>query len=305
MSIPSKTKNNHGFIKVAATSLPLRVADLHFNTEKILEFAKKASSKGAKIIVFPELCITGYTVGDLFNQRLLLEEVKSSLSFLKKESQKIKSVLIVGLPLELEGKLFNVAAVISRGRVLGIVPKTYIPGYKEFYEERWFASGRDLMAEEGDILDDLVPIGSDLLFRIKSMPGAILGIEICEDIWSPLPPSSFQVVSGATIVANLSASNDIVGKGDYRKELVSQQSARGICGYIYSSCSVGESSTDIVFGGHIMVAENGSVLSESTGFSQDGEIVFSEIDIENLMADRERMTSFGEAIHESRCSWCK
>ncbi len=182
---------------------------------------------------------------------------------------------------------------------MGLVPKTYIPGYKEFYEERWFASARDLITKTILIDGKEIPIGNDLLFRFKNYPNAILGVEICEDVWTPLPPSSFQAVAGATIIANLSASNDLVGKADYRRELISQQSARGICSYIYTSCGVHESTTDLVFGGHAMIADNGNIISESKRFQWDGELIMADVDIEHLMIDREKNTSFGESIHES------
>ncbi|MBI2637780.1 MAG: NAD(+) synthase, partial [Candidatus Sungbacteria bacterium] len=198
-----------------------------------------------------------------------------------------------------EGKIFNTAVVIHNGKILGIVPKTYIPGYKEFYEERWFSPARDLLKKEIKLLGQTVPIGSDLLFQIGVDSDIILGIEICEDLWAPLPPSSFQVLRGANIIANLSASNELIGKADYRRLLVSQQSARGVSGYIYSSSGVHESTTDVVFSGHALIAENGSILAESDRFKREGEMIVSEIDLERLVIDRERMTSFGESIHES------
>jgi NAD+ synthase (glutamine-hydrolysing) len=294
-----KQTNEFGFIKVAAVSPPLRVVDIAYNVSQVLKFARQAEKMGSQITVFPELCITGYTAGDLFHQRLLLEEAKQALARIIAESKTISSILVVGLPLALEGKIFNVAAVVGGGNLYGFVPKTYIPGYKEFYEERWFASSRDLTVPEIEIFGNIVPVGPDILFQTKEMPQAILGLEICEDLWTPVPPSSYQVLAGATIVANLSASNDLVGKADYRKQLVLQQSARGICGYVYASCGVHESTTDLVFGGHSIIAENGSLLKESERFSRDGEITVAEIDTEHLMIDRERTTSFGESVHES------
>ncbi len=291
-------KNNFGFIKVAAIAPPLKVADIEYNLNQIYEFAEKAENVEAKIVVFPELCITGYTLGDLFHQRIILDKTEEALIALRNFSLKLKSVIIVGLPLEREGKLFNCAALIRQGSILGIVPKTYIPNYKEFYEERWFASGRDLIAKEILIDGYKIPFGTDLLFPIQGIKGAILGMEICEDLWVPVPPSSYQAVNGATIIANLSASNDLIGKADYRKELVKQQSARGICGYIYASCGVHESTTDLVFGGHSLIAENGSMLAESKRFERNGEMIISEIDIEHLLHDREKTSSFGETIHD-------
>ena len=290
---------NLGFIKVAAAAPPLKIADTEYNAGKIIEFAKKAEAAGAKIIVFPELSTTGYTSADLFSQRTLLENNLLAINKLKTASKNIKSLILIGAPIEIGDKLLNTAVVISQGKILGIVPKTYIPGYKEFYEERWFASARDNKAKELMLLGETVPIGTDILFRFSNFPEAVLGIEICEDLWGALPPSSYQAIHGANIIANLSASNELVGKADYRKELVSQQSARTISAYIYSSCGVHESTTDLVFGGHAIIAENGAILKESKRFECTGEIIYADIDIEHLLHDRLKTTSFGEAVHES------
>ncbi|MBI4991713.1 MAG: NAD(+) synthase [Candidatus Harrisonbacteria bacterium] len=291
--------NQFGFIKVAAAVPTLKVGDVDYNLKQTLTLAEKAAKLGASVAVFPELGLTGYTCADLFHQRNLLKKAKEALIAIKKASRNLNAVLVAGLPFSLDGKIFNIGAVVSRGEILGLVPKTYIPGYKEFYEERWFASARDLIAKETLIDGKSVPVGTDLLFRFKNMPEAVLGLEICEDLWVPIPPSSFQVVAGATIIANLSASNDLVGKADYRKNLIAQQSARGVCGYIYSSCGVHESTTDVVFGGHALIAENGNILSENQRFSRTSDLIFSDIDLEHLSLDRERQTSFGESIHES------
>ena len=291
--------DNHGFIRVAAAVPKMKVGDIDYNIDQIIKLAKKASGENVSIIVFPELSITGYTLGDLFHQQLVIEKAKEALDQITKITHDLKSVIMVGLPMEFSGKLFNVAAAISDGKIIGIVPKTYIPNYKEFYEERWFASANDLNDTETEFFGYKVPIGTDILFRAKNKPEITIGIEICEDLWVPIPPSSFQVTRGATIIANLSASNDLVGKSDYRKNLVAQQSARGICGYIYTSCGVHESTTDVVFGGHAIVAENGSILSESKRFQLEGELIISDIDIEHLMSDRERTSSFGKSADDS------
>ena len=291
--------SNFGFIKVAAIVPPVKVADPGYNVGQIIEFSKKAARAGAKIIVSPELGLTGYTAADLFNQRTLLNRALAALNKLKTASRGINSAIIAGAPIETGGKLFNTAIVIAHGKILGIVPKTYIPGYKEFYEERWFASARDLISKEILLFGAKIPIGKDLLFIFKNAPEIIFGIEICEDLWVPIPPSSHQALAGANIIANLSGSNELVGKADYRRELVLQQSARSMAAYIYSGAGVHESTTDLVFGGHAIIAENGYTLSESKRFVRDGEIILSEIDIEHLLADRARTTSFGESIHES------
>ena len=288
---------NYGFVRVAAAVPKMKVGDIDYNVTQILEFAKKASQKGAVITVFPELAITGYTLGDLFHQQLLTDKAKEALGQIAEASRKIDGILAVGLPIVLENKIFNTAAIISNGKILGIIPKTYIPNYKEFYEKRWFASAVELNQKETELFGYKVPIGTDILFRIKNLPDAILGVEICEDLWVPIPPSSFQTVQGATIIANLSASNDLIGKADYRKILVGQQSARGICGYIYTSCGVHESTTDVVFGGHAIIAENGSILAESKRFQLEGELIVSEIDTQHLASDRER--TFGGSADSS------
>ncbi len=290
---------NFGFIRVAAATPPLRVGDIDHNLEKILAFARQADNEHTSIIVFPEMSVTAYTMGDLYFDRTLLDKARDGLEKIRTRSRNISAVVIVGLPLEVGGKLFNTAAIVFKGKIYGIVPKTYIPGYKEFYEERHFASGRDLLSKEIILAGERIAIGTDLLFRISDAPEAMLGVEICEDLWVPLPPSSFQVLAGANIIANLSASNDWVAKADYRRTLISQQSARGISAYVYSSAGVHESTADLVFGGHCVVAENGSILEESKRFERSGELIIADIDIEHLLADRERMTSFGESIHES------
>ncbi|MBI4160635.1 MAG: NAD(+) synthase [Candidatus Yanofskybacteria bacterium] len=295
----SRDLSEFGFVRVASAVPKLAVGDVSLNCEAIVRLIGEAYGKGVAVVVFPELCVTGYTLGDIFHQQLLQKEAVAALDHIRKATAKYNIVSCIGLPLAIESKLFNVAAVISIGKILGVVPKTYIPGYKEFYEERWFASARDLKAKEVKLLGSSVPVGTDLLFRIFDDPNAVLGVEICEDVWTPLPPSSFQVLAGANIIANLSASNDLVGKAEYRRDLISQQSARAICGYIYTSCGVHESTTDLVFGGHSIIGENGSVLAESERFSRAEQLIIADIDIEHLKLDRERTTSFGESVHES------
>jgi NAD+ synthase (glutamine-hydrolysing) len=286
-----------GFVRVAAAVPPLKVADIAYNLEQILGFAQRADEQGVQIVVFPELCLTGYTAGDLFHQQLLLDRAAEALRALADASAQLRPVLLVGYPLATDGALFNTAAVVAGGAVRGLVPKTYIPGYKEYYEERWFASSRDLSARSVQVGRHQVPVGTDLLFRAREVNDLVLGVEICEDLWGPLPPSSFQVLHGAHLVANLSASNELVGKADYRRSLVAQQSARGICGYIYSSCGIGESTQDVVFGGHALVAEDGVILAESERFSTEGELVVVDVDVERLRLDRERTTSFTDSMH--------
>ncbi|HEY3382459.1 MAG TPA: NAD(+) synthase [Vicinamibacterales bacterium] len=292
-----QARPDFGFVRVAAAVPALKVADIEHNVRQILECAARADEEGAELVAFPELCLTGYTAGDLFHQQLLLDRAAEALAEIASASSRLSPVLIVGFPLAAEGCLFNTAAVVSGGTVLGLVPKTYIPGYKEYYEERWFASSRDLLVRDVPVGGQVVPIGTDLLFRAHGATGFVFGVEICEDLWGPLPPSSFQVLHGAQLIVNLSASNELVGKADYRRALVAQQSARGICAYVYASCGAGESSQDVVFGGHAIIAEDGSTLAESARFSRESELLVADVDIEHLRLDRERTTSFSDSVH--------
>ena len=278
-----------GFVKVAAVTPKVKVADTTYNGECIRELMKETVENGAKVVVFPELCITGYTCSDLFWQDKLLAQAKEELIEIAKSSKKLDGIFFVGLPLEINGKLYNVAAAISEGKILGIVPKQYLPNYNEFYEQRHFKSGTELCTEI-KIGDDEVSVDCDLIFACEQMPKLKIGVEICEDLWVPNPPSIQHAMDGATIIVNPSASDEITGKSIYRKELVTGQSARLVCGYIYASAGDGESTQDVVYSGHNIIAENGQVLAESERFTN--QIVYSEIDVARLEADRRRMTTF-------------
>ncbi len=291
----AKTLDSFGFLRVAAIAPKIKVADTEWNTKEIIALAKKAAADGAGLIVFPELSITGYSIADLFHQKLVLDKALASLKTIRDASAAIKATLVVGLPIIIDNMIFNVGAVVSKGSILGLVPKTSIPGYKEFYEERWFSSARDLKSREIELFGESIPVGTDLLFRSKDNAECTLAVEICEDLWTPLPPSSFHAIAGATVIANLSASNELVGKAEYRRSLVANQSARTVSGYIYASSGVHESTTDVVFGGHAMIAENGGILAETKRFNRESEIVISEIDIDNCILDRVKTTSFGES----------
>ena len=251
-----------GFLKTAALSPALRVADCAYNVRQITEALRKAAARGVKLAVFPEFCLTGYTCGDLFLQRTLQTGALDALSALLAETQELDVVALVGLPLLVHGKLYNCAAVLCHGRILGLVPKTYLPNYGEFYEKRQFTPG-STEVELTEVCGKQVPFGTSLLFRCRQMPSFVLGVEICEDLWSALPPSTFHALAGATVIANLSASDETVGKAEYRRALVSNQSARLLCGYLYASAGHGESTQDMVFAGHDLIAENGTVLSEN------------------------------------------
>ena len=279
-----------GFVKAAAVTPKIKVADTKYNTELILDMMKESTRQGAKIVVFPELCLTGYTCQDLFLQERLLQGAKDALMKLVKESASLDAIFFVGLPFEILGKLYNVAAVFSHGEVLGFVPKSYLPNYNEFYEARHFVSGAELATEV--VLPDgsCVPADRDLLFVCEQMPKLRIGVELCEDLWTPNPPSISHALAGASVLVNLSASNELTGKDSYRRELVSGQSARLLAAYIYASAGEGESTQDLVFSGHNIIAENGQILAESKRFGHG--ILYSEIDVERLCAQRRRMTTF-------------
>ena len=279
-----------GFVKAAAVTPKIKVADTKYNAELILDMMKESTRQGAKIVVFPELCLTGYTCQDLFLQERLLQGAKDALMKLVKESASLDAIFFVGLPFEILGKLYNVAAVFSHGEVLGLVPKSYLPNYNEFYEARHFVSGAELATEV--VLPDgsSVPADLDLLFVCEQMPKLRIGVELCEDLWTPNPPSISHALAGASVLVNLSASNELTGKDSYRRELVSGQSARLLAAYIYASAGEGESTQDLVFSGHNIIAENGQILAESKRFGHG--ILYSEIDVERLCAQRRRMTTF-------------
>lgn len=279
-----------GFVKAAAVTPKIKVADTKYNAELILDMMKESTRQGAKIVVFPELCLTGYTCQDLFLQERLLQGAKDALMKLVKESASLDAIFFVGLPFEILGKLYNVAAVFSNGEVLGLVPKSYLPNYNEFYEARHFVSGAELATEV--VLPDgsCVPADRDLLFVCEQMPKLRIGVELCEDLWTPNPPSISHALAGASVLVNLSASNELTGKDSYRRELVSGQSARLLAAYIYASAGEGESTQDLVFSGHNIIAENGQILAESKRFGHG--ILYSEIDVERLCAQRRRMTTF-------------
>lgn len=274
-----------GFIKVSAGTPQVKVANCEYNAGEIIRMIREMEAHGSKVMVFPELCITAYTCGDLFWQETLLEEAKEQLFRIAAETAGVDALIFVGLPLEYNGKLYNVAAGISRGEVLGFVPKIHIPNYNEFYEGRYFTSGEDV---DGTVLSE-IPIGSKLIFTCPEFPKLQIAAEICEDLWVPDPPSVGHVYHGANVIVNLSASDEVVGKDSYRKSLVSGQSARLLCGYIYSTAGEGESTQDVVYGGQNMIAENGVILAESRRFENG--IIYGELDIQRLINERRRMTT--------------
>ncbi len=279
----------HGFLKTAALSPSLRVADCAYNTAQVIETMQDCAAQGVRLAVFPEFCITGYTCGDLFLQRTLQQGALQGLAAILEASRTLDLVALVGLPVAVRGKLYNCAAVVCRGELLGLVPKTCLPCYGEFYEKRQFTPGSTEI-ETVTVLGRQVPFGTSLLFRCRTMTSFVLGVELCEDLWSALPPSTFHALAGATVIANLSASDETVGKAEYRRALVANQSARLLCGYIYASAGHGESTQDMVFAGHDLIAENGSVLAEAAPFS--GEAAVTELDCQRLESERARNTGF-------------
>lgn len=288
--------NNYGFVRVAAASPRLKVADCDFNTEEILNVVADAEKLGVSAIVFPETCITSYTAQDLLHQRVLLDEAVNSLEKIRNASEQSPIIIIVGMPLVISNKLYNVAIVVNGGNILGVVPKTFLPNYNEFYDKRWFSSPRELTNDSVELCGQNVPVGVDLIFEASDFNFAI---EICEDLWTPLPPSSIHSLYGAEVIFNLSASNETIGKHSYRKSLVSQQSARCIAGYVYAAAGNGESTTDIVFAGSSMIAENGTILAETERFSFDSEYCITEIDIERLRNDRLKNKSFSVSEYKN------
>ncbi len=282
-----------GFIKVAAATPDVTVADPEKNTDELIRIIKEAGSEGASIIVTPELSVTGYTCGDLFMQEKLLNSAKTALKRLAEETKELSALIVTGLPMEFRGRLYNVAALISGGAVLGFVPKTHIPNYGEFYEARNFVPAPE-QNQRICFFDREIPFGTKLLFACREIPELLVGAEICEDLFAPDPPSTNLALAGATVIVNLSASDELTGKDTYRRELVKNQSARLIAGYIYACAGEGESTGDLVFPGHNLIAENGRILKESKRFRNG--IILSEIDVARLISERRRETCFSYAI---------
>ena len=280
---------NYGFVKVAAAVPHVQVADCFYNIQQMEGLMRQASDKGVQIIAFPEMSVTAYTCLDLFAQQTLLKNAEQALLKLVSDTADLNILTIAGAPLVTENRLINAAIAFQAGKILGVVPKTYIPNYKEFQEQRWFTSATELRDKTVSIGDRTYPLGSHLLFTAGQVK---VGIEICEDLWVPVPPSSLLAMEGANILVNISASNELIGKHHYLRSLICQQSARCMAGYVYASAGFGESSTDLVFAGNGIIAENGTLLEESPRFTMQEQLVISEIDIENLQNDRQVNTSF-------------
>ncbi|MCS7168827.1 MAG: NAD(+) synthase [Gemmatales bacterium] len=297
---------NYGFVRVAAAVPRVYVADCQANLNQILQWLAHAQQAQADLVVFPELAITGYTCADLFHTQSLLTNAEQTIADLAHRSAQIfTGLILVGAPVPVQGAVYNCVLVLCQGKILGCVPKTYLPTYKEFYEARWFASARQASVEEIRYAGQVTPMGTNLIFRCQDFPSWQTFVEVCEDFWVPVPPSSLAALAGATVLVNASASNEVIGKADWRRQLVLSQSGRCIAGYIYVSCGPGESSTDLVYGGHALVAENGHLLVESERFQPAGCLVITDLDIERLILERQRTTSFGfgNLVFSPPCRW--
>lgn len=280
------------FFRVASVSLQSAVSDVSFNTDEIIKSLERANAEAASLVVFPELCVTGYSCGDLFHLDDLVAEANKALKRIALATSKNKIFCVVGLPMTVCGRMYNCAVIVGDGRILAVVPKTHLPNTGEFYEKRWFSSGANIR-NQTVILDECdVPFGIDVVVRLGGSTGPIVGVEVCEDLWAVSPPSGELALAGAEIIVNISASNDLVGKAAYRRDLVVGQSGRCVSGYVYSSAGPGESSTDVVFGGHCMIAENGTLLAEDCRFSFESKLVVADIDVQRLRHDRLQNTSF-------------
>ncbi|HYB12048.1 MAG TPA: NAD(+) synthase [Myxococcota bacterium] len=290
----------HNFVRVAVATPALRVAEPGFNLTATLTLMAEATRGKALVCVFPELGISSYTCDDLFHQQALIAGAEEALSELLRQTQDMALLALVGMPVQVDGLLYNCAALICGGRLLGVAPKSYLPNYREFYELRQFTPGDVSTRNEIQLAGQSAPFGTRLIFRSQEQRRLALFVEVCEDLWVPAPPSSFAALAGATLIANLSASNVVVGKEQYRRDLASNQSARCIAAYLYSASGPGESTTDLAWDGHAMIWENGSLLAESRRFSGTPQLTFADVDLDRLWADRMRQNSFGQSIQRHR-----
>lgn len=294
-----KLNSDLGFMRIGAAVPRLKIADTEFNIKIMSEQVKQAAAEGVQILAFPEMSITGYTLGDLVQHQALLDSAEAGLKKLLSVSKKYSMVIMVGMPVFTEQRLYNCGIVINEGHILGAVPKSSMPTYKEFYDDRWFSSGHDITDCSTSLAGQDVPFGTDLLFRINHSQEAIFALEICEDLWMPLAPHEYQAMAGATLLFNLSASNEVLGKADWRRTMVTSESGRCQATYCYTSSSIGESSNDMVFGGHAIIAENGSIVRESKRLNKDSVLIIADTDLERLAFDRRSTTSFRD--HEDCC----
>ena len=287
---------SHDFARVAVGIPTCRIADPANNAAETIALAREAAGRGAVLVAFPELGLSAYTCDDLFHQAALLDACEAALGAVVDASKDIDVALVVGLPLRVDHQLFNCAAVVAGGRILGLVPKSYLPNYGEFYEARQFSAADSAVSTQVTLLGQDVPFGAGLLFEIANIKSMRFHIEICEDVWVPIPPSSFAALAGATVLVNLSASNVLAGKSGYRHQLVGQQSARCLAAYLYSSAGLGESSTDLAWDGQALIYEKGDMLAESARFADDSHILFADVDLERLSRERMHTTTFAHSV---------
>ncbi len=281
-----------GFVRVAMAVPALRVADVDFNVAAMVDIIRQANGSGVQVLAFPEMSVTSYTLGDLVQHQVLLSAAVRGLEDLLKQTAGGRPMLVIaGMPLVVEQRIFNCAVVINAGRILGVIPKTALPTYKEFYEDRWWSSSAEAQSTTVDLAGQLVPFGADVLFRLNGSDG-VIGVEICEDLWTPLAPHEYQALAGATVLMNISASNEILGKADWRRIMVSSESGRCAAAYCYTSSGMGESSNDIVYSGHALIAENGTVLEESKTLAVEPQLIIADVDCERLAHDRRLKSSF-------------
>jgi NAD+ synthase (glutamine-hydrolysing) len=290
----------HGFARVAVGVPHLRPAEPLYNAERTLELARAASEERAALVVFPELGLSAYAIDDLLRQDALTDGVVAALKGVVAASADLRPVLVVGAPLRAQGGLLNAGIVIHRGRVLGVAPKSYLPNYREYYEERQFRAARELLGGTIELLGETVPCGNDLVFAARDLPGFALHVEVCEDLWVPVPPSTFGAMAGATVLANLSASNITIGKADFRHTLCEAQSARTISAYLYTAAGQGESTTDLAWDGQALIFENGDLLAEAERFSEREQLLLADVDLDRIASDRASMNGYGDSIHDHR-----
>src|SRR3954447_9577757 len=283
---------SHDFVRLAVATPLVRLGDPRYNVEATLELMQRAARDKVLLAVFPELGLSAYSCEDLFHQQALIDGAEDALRTLLARTQKLRLAALVGLPIALDGRLYNCAALIAQGRLIGVVPKIYLPNYREFYEGRQFTPGDAARQKEIDLAGQRAPFGTDLIFRLAEQRDFALHVEICEDLWVPAPPSSYASLAGASVIANLSASNIIVGKEGYRHQLAGNQSARCLAAYLYSAAGAGESTTDLAWDGHAMIYENGTLLAESRRFADEPQLAIADVDLGRLTADRMRQNTF-------------
>jgi NAD+ synthase (glutamine-hydrolysing) len=291
---------SHGFVRVAAAVPHVRLGNPQFNATRTLELARRASEDHVALVIFPELGLAGYSSEDLFHQSAVLDGVATAIARIVQASAELAPVIVVGAPVRAEGGLFNAAIVVHRGRILGAVPKSYLPEYHEYYEKRQFRAARDLVVPELSLLGQTVPFSPELVFACRDLPGFALHVEICEDLWTPVPPSTYGALAGATVLANLSASNITIGKDGYRRMLCEAQSGRTIAGYVYTAAGLGESTTDLAWDGQALIYENAQLLRESERFSDGEQLIVADIDLDRILSDRMTTSSYGDSVHDLR-----